>query len=183
MNSKNLFLFLFAVCILPASAFAAPIEAQIVRLDRDNSVLILSPIEPQHSGREVKVTLKEVKEYWGVNSLADLENGRVILNIEDSSADVWTTQSLELMQPVVEGGQTTYARQVNVMQVPGKTYEVMIEHDMPHDASNPKYVNLGRRGTETLTVAAPGTTVVTQPLVQVAQAGTTTTTTTVRKES
>lgn len=181
MNYKNLFLGLFAVCVVPSAAFAAPIEAQIVRLDRENSVLILSPIDPQHSGREVKVTLKQVKEYWGVQTLADLEKGHVLVNISDPTPDVWAAESIELMQPQVEGDKTTYVRQVTTTQVPGKTYEVMIEHDMPHDAGNPKYVNLGRRGTETITVQAPGTAVATQPMIQAGT--TTTTTTTVRKES
>lgn len=184
MNCKNLFLGLFAVCVVPSAAFAAPIEAEIVRLDRDSSVLILSPIDPQLSGREVKVTLKEIKNYWGVESLSDLEKGHVIVNVEDSTPDVWSTQTLELLTTRVEGDKTTYVSQVTTTKTPGKSYEVVIERDMPHDAGNPKYVNLGRRGSETFTIEQPGQTIVKETVTEVPQVGaTTTTTTTVRKES
>jgi len=184
MNYKNLFLGLFVVCVVPSAAFAAPIEAEIVRLDRDSSMLILSPIDPQSKGREVKVTLQEVKEYWGVNSLKDLEKGRVIVNVEDSSPDVWSVKTLELMKTRIEGDKTVYVSEVTTTQVPGKTYEVMIEHDMPHDAGNPKYVNLGRRGTETITVQEPSKTIVQETVTEVPQTGaSTTTTTTTTQES
>ncbi len=178
MKRKNLFLFLLVSFLMPASAFAAAIEADIVRLDRDNSILILSPIEPQSHGREVRVTLKEIREYWGVNQLSDLEKGRVVVEVQDSTPEVWTVQSLELMKTRVEGDTITYYRDVDVVKLPAKTYEVVIERDMPHDAGNPKYENLGRRGTETYKVKQPAAYVSETPGTE--RRTTTTTTTTQR---
>lgn len=184
MKISKLFVFLFAAAIVPVSAaFAATIEADIVRLDRNNSVLILSPLDAQNKGREVEVTLKEVHSYWGVDSLSDLEKGRVVINVEDTTPDIWAVQTLERMTPRVEGGATTYSRTVDTTVIPAKSYEVVIERDMPHDASNPKYENLGRRGTETYVVTQPEQRIVRETLAQNPQARTTTTTNTTARVS
>lgn len=151
---KEYFFILGLVIGFGTQAWAVNVQGDLVRLEKNGkeATFVAMPQDGKEP-REVKLSMNQIKKYLGIKNLNDLKPGdHISIEVQDTNADVWAVETLEVLVVKDAGQNTALIR--NAAAVTTKPTTVTATVSETEDLSNPKYTT----GTQTVEAEVPSQT-------------------------